>query len=73
MNFAHVWRFADAPEWYKNLSHNGGDEDWVIAVTADDYELGDDLACALMVCDYDEYTYTTEYGDNVIVFITNHA
>lgn len=27
-----VWRFADAPEEYRNLSTNGGDEDWLAFV-----------------------------------------
>jgi len=27
-----VWRFQDAPEELKNMSKNGGDEDWVALV-----------------------------------------
>lgn len=35
-----VWRFADAPKEYRELSEHGGDEDWVIFVPdtlADEY------------------------------------
>jgi len=27
-----VWRFSDAPDEYKKLSHHDGDEDWVAVV-----------------------------------------
>ena len=27
-----IWRFEDAPEDFRNLSDNGGDEDWVAFV-----------------------------------------
>lgn len=27
-----IWAFDDAPEEYKNLSKNGGDEDWLAYV-----------------------------------------
>lgn len=27
-----VWRFADAPEKYRKLSEDGGDEDWLAVV-----------------------------------------
>lgn len=29
-----VWRFDDAPEEYRALSTNGGDEDWIAFVPA---------------------------------------
>lgn len=29
-----VWRFEDAPKRYRDLSTNGGDEDWVAFVPA---------------------------------------
>lgn len=32
-----VWRFEDAPEAYRALSTNGGDEDWV-AFVPDSYD-----------------------------------
>ena len=37
-----VWRFEDAPEEYKALSHHGGDEDWVAFIPNKykDYYLG---------------------------------
>lgn len=28
-NTIKVWRWEDAPEGYKSLSDNGGDEDWI--------------------------------------------
>lgn len=31
-NVIHVWRFEDAPARYRELSTNGGDEDWVALV-----------------------------------------
>lgn len=27
-----VWRFDDGPEVYKNMSNNGGDEDWIALI-----------------------------------------
>jgi hypothetical protein len=27
-----LWRFEDAPPFFKHLSTNGGDEDWVLLV-----------------------------------------
>lgn len=33
-----VWRYDDAPEEYRNLSHHGGDEDWVALVPAESKE-----------------------------------
>lgn len=27
-----VWRFEDAPEEYRKMSNNGGDEDWLAVV-----------------------------------------
>lgn len=27
-----VWEFDKAPQEYKNLSQNGGDEDWVVLI-----------------------------------------
>lgn len=27
-----VWEYADAPEYLKKLSNNGGDEDWIAEV-----------------------------------------
>lgn len=37
-----VWRFEDAPEHYKALSTNGGDEDWVAFVpgSLDEHYIG---------------------------------
>jgi hypothetical protein len=31
-NMIIVWRFEDAPEEFRALSHHGGDEDWVALV-----------------------------------------
>lgn len=31
-NFVKVWRFDDAPEEYRKLSTNAGDEDWIAFV-----------------------------------------
>ena len=31
-NHIRVWRFEDAPEELRNLSTNGGDEDWLALV-----------------------------------------
>lgn len=31
-----VWQFSEAPTFLKNMSTNGGDEDWVIAVPVKD-------------------------------------
>jgi hypothetical protein len=27
-----VWRFEDAPKQYRDLSTNGGDEDWILLI-----------------------------------------
>jgi len=35
MEIAKVWRWADAPQQYKNLSEHGGDENWVVWIHAD--------------------------------------
>lgn len=31
-NRIYVWRFEEAPEEYRRLSDNGGDEDWLVLV-----------------------------------------
>jgi len=31
-NHIRVWRFCDAPEELRNLSTNGGDEDWLALI-----------------------------------------
>lgn len=31
-NHIRVWRFEDAPEELRNLSTNGGDEDWIALI-----------------------------------------
>jgi hypothetical protein len=31
-NHIRIWRFCDAPEELRNLSTNGGDEDWVALI-----------------------------------------
>lgn len=41
MNPILVWKFHDAPEEYKKLSDNGGDEDWLVYVPAT-YNQSDD-------------------------------
>lgn len=28
--FLKIWKFENAPEEYKKLSQNGGDEDWIV-------------------------------------------
>ena len=59
-NHIRVWRFYDAPDELKQLSTNGGDEDWVALIPpkfADDYiswmEPGGPFGC----CDVNEYTH----------------
>lgn len=33
-----VWRFEDAPSLYREMSNNGGDEDWVVLIPPKVYE-----------------------------------
>jgi hypothetical protein len=35
MSYIKVWKFRYAPKEYKDLSHHGGDEDWVAFVPDD--------------------------------------
>lgn len=37
-NFIKVWRFHNAPDEYKALSDNGGDEDWLAFVPSVIYD-----------------------------------
>lgn len=37
-----IWRFKDAPEIYRNLSTNGGDEDWVVVMSKPEFLITDE-------------------------------
>lgn len=52
-----VWRFKDAPEEYRKLSTNGGDEDWVAFVpdTLKDDWIGWMESPSFGCCCVDEY------------------
>lgn len=36
-----VWAFKDAPQEYRKLSENGGDEDWVLVMDRDEWLIKD--------------------------------
>jgi hypothetical protein len=66
-----VWRFEDAPENYKNLSENGGDEDWLAFVPKaleNEYISLFDEGTSFGVCCVNEY----KVKDGV-VYIGAHA
>lgn len=67
-----LWLWKQAPERYRQLSTNGGDEDYVILCTSssrfDDWDQAESLARRLAVCDFDKY----EHEDGT-VWITCHA
>ncbi len=67
-----VWRFADAPQEFQNLSGHGGDEDWIAHVPvnyAQDYipwlRKHGDFGC----CDVSEHILP----DGSIIYIGAHA
>lgn len=69
-----VWRFEDAPEEYRKLSENGGDEDWLALIPAEmsneyigwcDPVIGTDFGC----CDISDY----KLPDGSLVRIGSHA
>ncbi len=70
--FVKVWPFEYAPEKYKDLSHHGGDEDWVIEYPKECSFLSrsyfENLCDRLTVCDYQEIDM-----DGRTVVITAHS
>ena len=66
-----VWAFEDAPEAFKALSTNGGDEDWLALVP---YPLQDKyigwLESQSFSTDGEPEKHETEFG---IVYIGSHA
>ncbi len=75
-----VWRFEDAPEEFRRLSQNGGDEDYVVLIPACLCTLSDDKGTPYC---YDEYVFEHfdtcnepqrfVLEDNSIVLIGSHA
>lgn len=67
-----VYAWADAPEYLKSMSENGGDEDWVIVVPNDEHERNamaiGTLVDRLAVCDYQTIELV-----GYVVYITCHA
>jgi len=68
-----IWKFDDAPEVYRNLSTNGGDEDWLIVFPegeTEDSQWTMEYAIERMaVCDVDYHTAP----DGRRIAITCHA
>jgi hypothetical protein len=61
----HVWRFGDAPKHLRDLSTNGGDEDWLAEVApevAGMSSLWMTSGSAFGFCDVDEYPHPTRPG-----------
>lgn len=66
-----LWAYYNAPKWLRDLSLNGGDEDWVCICTKETWE------------NYNEYIYwidklgvsdvDTFLIDKYVVFIAYHA
>ena len=63
-----VYPFSEAPQKFRELSTNGGDEDWIIVCGRAHADVAENIANRLAVCDYDKYE-----TENEIVFITCHA
>lgn len=69
-----VWRFQEAPEQFRSLSDNGGDEDWLVLVHAsmveDFLKFGiPPWVSAMGACDV--HMHTLE--DDSVVFIASHS
>lgn len=69
-----VWRFQDAPQHLKELSDNGGDEDWIVLVpmSVEEEVLKNGMPAwiqAMGSCDVSEYTL----ADGTKVFIGSHS
>lgn len=56
-----IWKFRNAPQEYRDLSENGGDEDWVAVMTTEFWEKFDPWflheGTAFGSCCVDEYKY----------------
>lgn len=63
-----VYRFYEAPEYYKKLSGHGGDEDWIIVTDFKNRHTAEEIAERLVVCDYECHQYEGE-----VVYITAHS
>lgn len=69
-----IWRFENAPGYLKDLSNNGGDEDWIAVLKKDFYdnhyigflEQGSPFGC----CDVEKHTYDNE---GLVILIGSHA
>lgn len=72
-----VWRFEDAPEEYRRLSTNGGDEDWVILIPVELSEPNDKrcYGCEYIFDHFDAGNEPQRFvlEDNSIVLIGSHA
>jgi len=71
-----VWRFEQAPEQLRELSNNGGDEDWIAEVPpslANEYigwlESGSSFGCF----DVSEYDHPSQEKAGWKVYIGAHA
>jgi hypothetical protein len=67
-NMIIVWRFEDAPEEFRTLSHHGGDEDWVALVPktmADSFIPWADQGTSFGCCDVSEHFLPT--GEKVLI------
>jgi hypothetical protein len=70
--FVKVWRFHDAPEYLRNLSTHGGDEDWLALIPpamALKYVPWAETGTAFGVCEVSEH----KLEDGSIVRIGAHA
>ena len=69
-----IWRWQDAPLALRNLSQNGGDEDWVAVVPpalAEAWIPWMDEGSSFGCCDVSEYTHPELPGH--VVKIGSHA
>lgn len=75
MDCIKIWQFDKAPLKYRELSCHGGDEDFVVVMTVEEYEsnpYADLIVQKLTVCDSEQYCIV-EGGKRLYVFITSHA
>lgn len=66
-----VYEFYSAPEELKNMSGNGGDEDWIIVLNGNDPRgIAEEMARKLAICDYSTHF---DHANNRLVYICFHA
>lgn len=70
---ATVWRFDDAPKELRDLSTNGGDEDWIVELPKSFHQYGaPSWVEGIAACrDPNEYPHPTK--PDYVVYIGSHA